>query len=118
MEVRALTEDAGVDHVLEIGGRDTLSRALEALGFEGHVALIGGLTGSSPPIPVEALMGWGATVSGIYVGSRADFEAMNAFMEEHRIRPVIDRVFSFEQAREAYDFMGNGSFMGKIVIRL
>ena len=118
VQVRALTDNAGVDHVLEIGGRDTLGKALEALAFEGHVALIGGLTGAAPPIPVGALMGKGAMVSGIYVGSRADFEAMNAFMEEHQIRPVIDRVFSFEQAQEAYDFMGNGSFMGKIVIAL
>ena len=118
VEVRALTNGNGVDHVLEIGGRDTLEKALEALAFEGHIALIGGITGAAPPIPVGALMGWGATVSGIYVGSRADFEAMNAFMEEHRIRPVIDRVFSFEQAQEAYDLMGNGSFMGKIVIAL
>lgn len=116
VEVRALTDGAGVDHVLEIGGRDTLARALEALAFEGHVALIGGLTGGAPPIPVGALMGTGGMASGIYVGSRADFEAMNAFMEEHRIRPLIDTVFDFEQAREAYDFMGNGSFMGKIVI--
>ena len=117
VEVRALTDDAGVDHVLEIGGRDTLSRALQALAFEGHVALIGGLTGAAPPIPVGALMGVGGMASGIYVGSKADFEAMNAFMEEHEIHPVIDRVFDFDEAEEAYDFMGNGSFMGKIVIR-
>ena len=116
VEVRALTNDAGVDHVLEIGGRDTLSRALEALAFEGHVALIGGLTGGAPPIPVGALMGVGGMASGIYVGSKADFEAMNAFMEEHQVRPVVDRVFDFDEAQEAYDFMGNGSFMGKIVI--
>ena len=117
VQVRELTDGAGVDHVLEIGGRDTLSRALQALAFEGHVALIGGLTGQAPPIPVGALMGAGAMASGIYVGSQADFEAMNAFMEAHQIHPVIDRVFDFEQAQEAYDFMGNGSFMGKIVIR-
>ncbi len=116
VQVRALTDGAGVDHVLEIGGRDTLSKALEALAFEGHVALIGGLTGGAPPIPVGALMGVGGMASGIYVGSRADFLAMNAFMEEHQIHPVVDRVFDFEQAQEAYDFMGNGSFMGKIVI--
>ena len=116
VEVRALTDGAGVDQVLEIGGRDTLARALEALAFEGHVALIGGLTGGAPPIPVEALMGTGGMASGIYVGSRADFQAMNAFMEEHQIHPLIDTVFDFERAREAYDFMGNGSFMGKIVI--
>lgn len=114
--VRELTDDAGVDHVLEIGGRDTLERAIQALAFDGHVALIGGLTGPAPPINMGDLVLRGATATGIYVGSRADFEDMLAFMEEHEIRPLIDRTFTFDQAQEAFDFMGNGSYMGKIVI--
>lgn len=117
-EVRALTSDHGVDHVLEVGGRDTLPKALEALAFDGHIAMIGGLSGFAPDVPVGALMGLGATVTGIYVGSREDFEAMNAFITEHRIRPVIDRIFDFEDAPAAFEFMENGSFMGKIVIRV
>jgi D-arabinose 1-dehydrogenase-like Zn-dependent alcohol dehydrogenase len=60
----------------------------------------------------------GASVTGIYVGSRADFEAMNRFITEHKIRPHVDRVFPFEEAPQAYDFMDNGSYVGKIVIRL
>ena len=59
-----------------------------------------------------------ATVSGIYVGSRADFEAMNAFIAEHGIRPLVDRVFDFEQAAAAFAAMDESDFMGKIVIRL
>lgn len=114
--VRELTDDVGVDHVLEIGGRDTLERAIQALAFDGHVALIGGLTGPAPPINMGDLVLRGATATGIYVGSRADFEDMLAFMEEHEIRPLIDRTFTFDQAQEAFDFMGNGSYMGKIVI--
>jgi NADPH:quinone reductase-like Zn-dependent oxidoreductase len=102
-EVRRLTSDAGVDHVLEVGGRDTLTKAIEALAFDSHIALIGGLSGFAPSIPVGALMGIGATASGIYVGSREDFEAMNAFISEHEIHPVVDRVFDFEHAAEAFD---------------
>jgi NADPH:quinone reductase-like Zn-dependent oxidoreductase len=115
---RELTGGAGVDHVLEVGGRDTLAKALEALGFDGHIALIGGLSGFGGTIPPGALMGIGASVTGIYVGSREDFEHMNAFISEHEIHPVVDRVFEFEEAPEAFDFMDNGSFLGKIVIRL
>lgn len=115
-EVRALTGDAGVDHVLEVGGRDTLQKAIEALGYDAHIALIGGLTGFVPTIPAGSLLGLGTRVTGIYVGSRADFESMNAFIEEHEIRPVIGRVFAFEDAPAAFDFMDNGSFFGKIVI--
>jgi NADPH:quinone reductase-like Zn-dependent oxidoreductase len=116
--VRELTNDQGVSHVLEVGGRDTLPKALEALSFDGHIAMIGGLSGFAPDVPVGSLMGLGATVAGIYVGSREDFEAMNAFISEHQIRPVIDRVFEFEEAPAAFDFMENGDYLGKIVIRL
>ncbi len=117
-EVRALTGNAGVSHVLEVGGRDTLPKAIEALAFEGHIALIGGLSGFAASVPVGQLMNMGASATGIYVGSRADFEAMNRFITQHKIRPVVDRVFPFEEAAQAYDFMDNGSYFGKIVIRV
>ena len=117
-EVRALTGGHGVDQVLDIGGRETLPGALEALAYGGHVALIGGLTGYGADLPTDAIMWINATTSGVYVGSRADFEAMNAFISEHEIRPLIDRVFAFEQAQDAFDYLQSGGFMGKIVIRL
>jgi NADPH:quinone reductase-like Zn-dependent oxidoreductase len=115
-EVRALTGGVGVDHVLEVVGQDTLERAIQALGFEGHIGLIGGLSGFAPTLPAGSFLVNGTRVSGIYVGSRAHFEAMNAFIEEHEIVPVVDRVFSFEDAPAAFDFMENGSYFGKIVI--
>jgi NADPH:quinone reductase-like Zn-dependent oxidoreductase len=115
-EVRALTGDRGVDHVLEVGGRDTLQKAMEAVGYEAHIGMIGGLSGFVPSIPAGSLLTSGTRISGIYVGSRAHFEAMNAFIEEHEIVPVVDRVFGFEDAPAAFDFMENGDFFGKIVI--
>jgi NADPH:quinone reductase-like Zn-dependent oxidoreductase len=114
--VRSITGGVGVDHVLEIGGADTLPRAIQALAHDGHIALIGGLTGPAPPIGMGDLVMRGATATGIYVGSREDFENMLAFMEAHQIRPLIDRTFAFDQAQEAFDFMDSGSYMGKIVI--
>jgi len=117
-EVRALTGGTGVAHVLEVGGQDTLTKALQALAYDGHIAIIGGLSGFASDVPVRQLMTLNASATGIYVGSRADFEAMNKFLTEHQIRPIVDRVFSFEDAPAAFDFMENGSFFGKIVIRL
>jgi NADPH:quinone reductase-like Zn-dependent oxidoreductase len=117
-EVRALTGGAGVDHVLEVGGQDTLPRALQALGFGGHIAIIGGLSGFASDVPVGTLMGLNATASGIYVGSRADFEALNAFLSERKIRPVVDKVFELEEAPAAFAAMDSGDFFGKVVIRL
>jgi NADPH:quinone reductase-like Zn-dependent oxidoreductase len=117
-EVRALTGGAGVDQVLEVGGQDTLPRALQALAFGGHVAIIGGLSGFASDVPVGVLMGLNATASGIYVGSRADFEALNAFLTEHKIKPVVDKVFELTDAPAAFAAMDSGDFFGKVVIRL
>jgi NADPH:quinone reductase-like Zn-dependent oxidoreductase len=112
-EVRTLTGNAGVSHVLEVGGRDTLPKALEALAFEGHIALIGGLSGFASSVPVGQLMGLGASATGIYVGSRADFEAMNRFITEHKIRPVVDRVFPFEDAAKGLRLHGQRELLWK-----
>jgi len=117
-KVRELTGGAGVKQVLEVGGKDSLPGALKALAMDGHIALIGTLSGFAPQIPTGPLFGAGAHLTAVYVGSRADFEAMNAFMATHKIHPVIDRVFEFEQAPAAFELMANGSYMGKIVIRM
>lgn len=117
-EVRKLTGGAGVDQVLEVGGQDTLPRALQALAYGGHVAIIGGLSGFASDVPVGTLMGLNATASGIYVGSRADFEALNAFLTDHKIKPIVDKVFELEDAPAAFAAMDSGDFFGKVVIRL
>jgi len=117
-EVREMTGGHGVDQVLDVGGRDTLPKALDALAYGGHIALIGGLSGYGSDLPTDSLMWINATASGVYVGSREDFEAMNAFISQHQIRPLIDRVFDFEQAPQAFVAMRDGDFMGKIVIRI
>ena len=108
----------GVQQALEVGGKQTLGKTLASLSFGGHVALIGGLTEFGGDIPSYALMGRNVTASGIYVGSRADFEALNAFLDQHPFKPAIDKVFEFENAAAAYDYMDSGALFGKVVIRL
>jgi len=116
--VLAATGGAGVAQALEVGGKDTLPKTLASLGFGGHVALIGGLSSFGGDIPAPSLMGRNITASGIYVGSRADFEALNAFLEKHPIKPVIDKVFAYEDAPAAYTYMDSGALFGKVVIKL
>ena len=116
--VMQLTGGAGVDHVLEVGGESTLPKALASLAYDAHVAYIGGLSGWGAEIPAALLPFRNVQVSGIYVGSRQDFESMNAFLARHRLKPVIDKVFTFADAAAAYDYMESGSHFGKIVIRL
>ena len=116
--VRAATGGLGVHQVLEVGGTGTLAQSIASLAPGGHVALIGGLSGFGGDIPAMALLHANATASGIYVGSRADFEAMNAFIERHRIRPVIDRVYELDEADAAYERIEAGRHLGKVVISL
>ena len=117
-QVQELTGGRGVNHVVEVGGVGTLARSFQTLGFGGKVALIGvlaGLTGDANP---RGLMLIGGSLHGIFVGNRRMFEDMNAAIEVNQIRPVIDKVFPFEQAADAYRHQQSGNFLGKIVIKL
>ncbi|HEU4623467.1 MAG TPA: NAD(P)-dependent alcohol dehydrogenase [Steroidobacteraceae bacterium] len=114
--VRELTNGAGVQQILEVGGKDSLPHALASLSPGGHIALIGGLGGFGGEIPVMPLLGGNITVSGIYVGSRENFEALTAFLAKHPLKPVIDKVIDFKDAPAAYQHMEKESFLGKIVI--
>lgn len=116
-EVWRLTEKRGVDHVVEVGGPGTLGKSMNSVGTGGQIALIGVLTGfGAPEASLFPIVARNVRLDGIYVGSRADFEALNAFLSEHQIRPIIDRVFPFSEAREAYAHMRSAAHFGKIVI--
>ncbi|HXX69503.1 MAG TPA: NAD(P)-dependent alcohol dehydrogenase [Polyangiaceae bacterium] len=114
--VRELTGGRGVDHILEVGGDRTLPESLRAVRDGGHICLVG-LLGGAPADLVSAQKNpTGIRVDSVFVGSVRHFEAMNDAIEKGRIRPVVDRVFPFEQSREAYRFLERGDHFGKIVI--
>lgn len=106
----------GVDHVVEVGGAGTLAKSINAVRIGGHVALIGALTGAAGFNPTTVFMK-AIKLQGIFTGSRALFEQMNNAITVNKLRPVIDRVFPFAEAREAFKHMGSGSHFGKIVIK-
>ena len=112
-----MTGRRGVDLVVEVGGAGTLGRSLKAVRVGGHVSLIGVLAGATGEVnPLPAVMK-GVRIQGIFVGSREMFLAMLRAIELHAIHPVIDRVFSFDEAREAYRYLESGAHFGKVVIR-
>jgi NADPH:quinone reductase-like Zn-dependent oxidoreductase len=118
-EVRRLTDHRGADVVIEVGGPQTLAQSLKSVAAGGHLALIGVLTGFGPPSEsLFPLVAKNASLHGIYVGSRADALSLNHFLEQHRIRPVIDSVFEFEKATAAFEHLASGQHFGKIVIRV
>lgn len=115
---RALTGGAGVDHVVEVGGAGTLSRSLRAVRMGGRVGMIGVLSGGAAEVNVFPVLMKCVRVQGIFVGSVAMFEAMNRAIALHRMRPVVDRVFPFDQAAEALRYLESGSHFGKVVVRV
>ena len=117
-EVFQLTGKAGVDHVVEVGGTGTLAKSLRSLAAGGQVHLVGGVTGFSGEVPLLDIIGKMAVVRGVYVGSAEMFEAMNRALLWHRTEPVVDRLFDFADAPEAYQYQLSGTHFGKVVINI
>lgn len=107
----------GVDHVVEVGGAGTIKQSIAAVGFGGEIALIGVLTREGDTNP-HGLMFKGASIRGIFVGSRGMATRLNAFIDSHAIKPVIDRTFAMEDALEAYRYQSSPELFGKVVITL
>ena len=115
--VLELTEKRGVDHVVEVGGSGTLGKSLNAVRLGGHVAMIGALTGPGDFNPITVFMK-AVRLQGIFVGSRTMFEDMIRAIEVSKLEPVIDKVFAFDEAREALEYMQSGAHFGKVVITI
>lgn len=106
----------GVDAVVEIGGPQTLAQSLQAVRIDGHISLIGVLTGWSGEVPTAVAMSKNVTIKGITVGSREDQEKMIRAIEKHKIRPVIDSTFPLEQISDAFAHQASQKHFGKICL--
>jgi NADPH:quinone reductase-like Zn-dependent oxidoreductase len=107
----------GVDHVVEVGGPGTLARSLRAIRIGGKITLIGVLSGAAEINPM-LIFARRANLQGISVGSMQMFEAMNRAISASGLKPIVDKVFSFDDAPAAYRHLQSAQHFGKIVIRL
>jgi NADPH:quinone reductase-like Zn-dependent oxidoreductase len=114
-QVLALTGGLGVDIVLEVVGGDNVGRAVKALARNGHLAVIGIIDGFTFGLDTVPFMLRRASMRGVLVGSRRDFEHVNRALEARQIRPVIEQVYPFAEVRAAFAHLVRGAF-GKIVI--
>jgi NADPH:quinone reductase-like Zn-dependent oxidoreductase len=112
-----LTDGRGVDATIEVGGAGTFNKSVKATRRGGYIALIGVLAGAGDVNLMPVLMN-GLRVQGIFVGSRQMFERMNATIALHQLRPVVDEVFSFAEARTAFERLASGQHFGKIALRI
>jgi NADPH:quinone reductase-like Zn-dependent oxidoreductase len=110
-----LTDGVGADYIVDtVGG---LNEAIAAVRLGGAVAFVGLLDGMAAEVDLVAFMGKCARVEAVDVGSRAMFEAMVAAMVFHQMRPVVDRVFGFDELGAALTYLGEGRHFGKICLR-
>jgi NADPH:quinone reductase-like Zn-dependent oxidoreductase len=114
--VREIAGGEGVDHVVEVGGQDTIQQSLHAVRTGGTISLIGILGGGIMNVPLGPIVTRHVRLQGVTVGNRDDFVNMTTAMMQHKIRPVIDRVFEFEELRLAVDYLSSGKHFGKICI--
>lgn len=115
---KELTGGVGVDCVVEVGGAGTLQQSLRAVRMGGRICLIGNLAGTTAEIPLTLIFMQRVRVQGILVGDRDSVEAMNRAIAQHRLQPIIDRVFPLAEARAAFELMAAGGHFGKICIRV
>lgn len=107
----------GADFIIEIGGPNTLAQSRNAVVLDGQIAIIGTRGGAANNSSGSSHGGRMATERRILVGSRQQFEDMNAAIEINHLKPVIDaKAFGFHELEKAYDYFGNGQHYGKIVV--
>ncbi|MET0986635.1 MAG: NAD(P)-dependent alcohol dehydrogenase [Steroidobacteraceae bacterium] len=119
LEVLKLTEGRGVDIILDVGGANTLAKSVEAARIDGHVSVIGVLTGfESPSFPLARVMQRNLSVRGITVGSQSQFASMCEAIAKHRYRPVLDENYPLENAEEAIQRLVSQRHFGKITVSI
>ncbi len=114
-QVRARWPD-GADVVVEVGGAGTLSRSIKSTAVGGTVLVIGVLAGAADNVSVVPVLMQNIRLQGVFVGNRDGFVACARALSEGGVRPIIDRVFAFDDARAAFEHLAAGAHAGKIVI--
>jgi|SRR5215213_1168778 len=116
--VLEITSNRGVDHIVEVVGGENLNRSLQAVRLSGTISVIGLLGGTSAPVETFGFVEKNVRLHGIYIGSREMFEEMSQAVAAHELKPVVDRVFGFDEVGEALRYLETGAHFGKVCIRL
>jgi NADPH:quinone reductase-like Zn-dependent oxidoreductase len=115
-EVLALTDGRGVERVVEVGGSGTIAQSIKSVAHSGEIALVGMLDPTPEGMSLIDFFLSQSTLRTIGIGSREDLENMGRAVSFHGVHPIIDRVFPFEEARQAFEHFAAGQHFGKVVI--
>lgn len=122
-EVLKATNGAGASIILEAGGAQTLTKSFDCVAFGGMIAAIGYLSGKEEPgknamnVNVLALKR-NVTIKGILNGPKERFEELLKVYVDNKIAPVVDKVFPFDEAKKALEYLESGGHFGKVVVKL
>lgn len=108
----------GADLAIDGVGGQTFNDLIQLAKPGGRIVSFGATAGPVPDFVLPRLFFKHLNVMGTTMGSPRDFEQMLQFFEQHRIRPVVDRVFSLEEAVQAQVYMEKGHQFGKIVLEI
>ena len=114
--VRELTGQRGVDQVVETGG-GTLERSIKATALDGQINFVGRLSVNTSTLDTNILYSSATTIRVVFAGNRAHFIEMNRAITANRLKPIIDRVFSFEEVHAAFSYYEEARPLGKVVLR-
>ncbi len=114
--VRNFTEGQGVDVVFEHVGGEVFSKSIRILARGGRLVTCGATAGATPEIDLRYVFTRQLSVSGVYMGSRADLLEVLQQVEAGRLRPVIDRVLPLEKAAEAHRILADRAQFGKVIL--
>ena len=114
---RDIVGDAGYDHIVELGGEKTLPQSLRCIRPGGTLSMIGVLSGGVMTAQLGLVVTRQVRLQGITVGNRDGFEAMLRAFEQHKVKPVLDRTFAFEELKEAMAYLKTGAHFGKVCIQ-
>jgi NADPH:quinone reductase-like Zn-dependent oxidoreductase len=117
-KVLDLTGGQGAEHVIDTGGAGTLPHSYQAVGPGGTVSMIGVMTRPEGDLAPYPLMTKFAMLRGIFVGGREHFEGLMRAVAVNRMKPVVDAVFPFDEAVEAFKALKAAQHFGKIAIRI
>ena len=113
---REITGGRGYDLILELGGEKTLPQSLRCIRPGGTVAMIGILSGSAMATSLGLIITRQVRLQGVTVGHRDGFEAMLRAIDQHQLKPVVDRVFAFVELKQAMAYLQSGAQFGKVCV--
>lgn len=116
--VLEITGGRGVDLVVETVGSATFAKSLNAAAMRATIYVIGFVSGDKLDISLLPIMLKTLRLVGGNTGSVADFKQALRAIEVNRLKPVVDKVFTFEDAPQAYDLMARGGHFGKLAVTI